>query len=148
MKVSKELINFVKHIALLANTPAFLYNTLRGNDSVIHFAEESSTTSLVKELTNIANKKKKSAYEIAMIYLILVSLSYKDDFNASQLLKIDLSEVEWYYYLASYISAITTTTNIESTYPTIKSSPRILDDSETTPIVHKYNIEKVPQNVL
>ena len=148
MKASKELLEFVKQTALLANTPAFLFNTVRDEESILLFSNEIPTLTLIEELKSISRKKNKSDDEIAMVYLIFVSLSFKNDYDISDIMNINLSDIEWNQYMLAYLSANIFSTTVESIYPPIIIQKAPAEEYEPNTIYQNINMGKVPRNAL
>lgn len=147
MKPSEALIDYVKRTVLLANTPAFIFNTLRDSLDVLDFANNNDNSNLEAELLSLSNKTNRTSEDLALAYLLLVALSYKSDFNIK---KIDFSALKWIDWSSEIVSLISmvnsysiSTARIEVPYKLDLSDSLILTESSAS--YKSININNQPK---
>ncbi len=146
MNASTELIEYVKRTVLLANTPAFIFNTLRDVQDLLEFANSNSSSDLKNKLSDLSQKTNRKPEDLAIAYLLLVALSYKPNFNIREIDLKDLQWIDWSSEIVSLISMVNSSTvftdSIEGFCQPEKSSQQIIADSSVTYEVINFNKHK------
>ena len=100
MKFSNEAIDRTQEIMLIANTPAFLYYSLRAKDDIKREASLYTSADLLTLLNEILGAE---AERISEVLLALTFLSFKNDYDPRMLLKLSGNKMEWFSEFVSYL---------------------------------------------
>lgn len=117
MILEQKLLDFVKSVIFVANTPAFIFNSIKDENSIKLFADTIDAKEIYNELKKIEVKEKKTPDDLATVYLLVVALSYKSDFDVRQLLTLNFGWVDWYKYLVAILSTNVIAMNTTVSFP-------------------------------
>lgn len=111
MKIGVELLSYVKRYCLIANTPAFLFNSIRDSGEVLILSNSLKSSEIIDKLQQIAESPERTPDVLAKVYLLLVCLSFKTDYEVSQLSHINFEWVDWFQRFLSLLSMNSNTVN-------------------------------------
>ncbi len=98
-----KAIDNIKRTIIISNTPAFLYNRIKRSGYPVELAKTYTTSDLLSELETIDSEKRRDPFSLAAVYVILIALSMKSDFDLRILEKIDLTWVGWAKEIVNFL---------------------------------------------
>lgn len=99
-------LNELGPIYLYANTPMSLFRSLKDSAALYDVTSEFSADELIEQYNEVASKPKKTGEEVVRAYALLVSLSYRDYNEISNLLdKIDTNGLDWAAHIIEILKA-------------------------------------------
>ena len=86
-----------KETVLFANSPTYLLNRLRKDNSVSYVADTLQTDEIIARLAALCADRPKEPIDLVRTYVFLVALSLKDDLDdfRSKVSAIEMSQLQW-----------------------------------------------------
>ncbi len=144
MKIGAELLSFVKRYCLIANTPAFLFESIRDSEAVLLLANSLKSSEIIDRLHQIAENPERTPDQLATVYLLLACLSFKTDYELSRLSHAKFEWVDWYDRFLSLLSMNSNTVNsivIEPDY--VPPEIGFLKVSDSAPNYESFNLNNL-----
>lgn len=94
--LTKNQVADIERTYMVANTPTYLYKTLRENVAVQKLAESNTLLELASLYKRRAGKKRRSLGDVAVAYAAFVAMSLKERSGAQATMSaIDTSLLDW-----------------------------------------------------
>ena len=99
-------LNELGPIYLYANTPMYLFRRLKDSAALYDATSEFSAEELIEQYNEIASKPEKTGQEVVAAYALLVSLSYRNYNEISNLLdKANTNGLDWAAHIVQILKA-------------------------------------------
>ena len=113
-------LNELGPIYLYANTPMYLFRRLKDSSALYDATSEFSPEELIEQYNQIASKQTKTGEEVVAAYALLVSLSYRDYNEISNLLdKANTNGLDWAAHIIQILKATGKNTDSMEIKPSI-----------------------------
>jgi len=104
IKLSTNDYNTLSEIALLSNTPGFMYNSIRDSKISLKISNKFDEKQLLSSLGALIKKKVKLTYRDALtIYAIAIACEVKGPETVAKLLRIKIPWLQWWNELLEII---------------------------------------------
>ena len=148
MELNEKALEYVRKIALISNTPAFLYNRVLRSDYTVELAAKNDAQILFEEIKAISSKGKRMPFDSAAAHTLIIALSLKDDFDPTLLRQVDLSWVDWAEDLISIISMKNETRTFSEAEPnSLQYTPDAISSALSSTNVFNFNACDFRRNV-
>ncbi len=105
MKINDKILDLVKQVVFIANTPSYIYNSLRDEQVILEFANTKTAMEILKQLKDIEGKREKTIDDVVTVYLLVIALSLKNEIDTSQLFNLEFKDVEWFDYIVAIVNS-------------------------------------------
>ena len=151
LKQNKEEIERLAGIYLVANTPYFLYSKFR-NDRYVQALGKYSFEQITKTIQEIGTKGIDTIEELAFVYALYISLTYKEYEKVSKYFQTEGAiTFEWFpdvrsIYISSYIPFSTAEISIgDSPQPTVGTEQQL--EIDVMPYTAKKGVDNSKHTV-
>ena len=142
INITSNIQELANKLLVISNTPAFLYHSLRDSVLILDLSNTINSKDLIELINQLAHNARKTRDELIYLYIYLVCLSYKNDFDSSLLTKLNFPWAEWYKHFVSYIQMnnnVDKSLKIEmDNIETISDNPKII---EATTVYKTINLK-------
>jgi hypothetical protein len=115
IKLTADDYNNLSEIVLLSNTPGFLYNSIKNSKISLRLSDNFSEKEILACLRSLVRKKSKLTYKEALtIYALAIAVESKGPNSVSNLLKIEMSWLQWWDDLLKIIQSKVRSANYHS----------------------------------
>lgn len=106
--------NQLRDIYLVSNTPSFLYETMRKSNIITNYLAKFDKATLFHEFSQRVEKPIVDVADIAILYALLIALSFKKDEDIKGFFKYVSEHIkfEWFSTIANYYLSDKTNSDI------------------------------------